>query len=81
LQAIGQSYTITSLQASNSTTGSAVVPLFSGLVNGQVIAAGETLKFSLQSTFTLGSTVSLNYSFTVQETGQTFIYTVQIRTN
>jgi hypothetical protein len=81
LQATGQSYTITNLQATNSTTGSVLVPLFSGLVNGKVIAAGQTVTFSLQTPFTLGSTISLNYSFTVQETGQTFSYAVQIRTN
>ena len=81
LQATGQSYTITNLQATNSTTGSTVIPLFSGLVNGQVIAAGQTVKFSLQTPFTRGSTVNLNFTFTVQETGQTFSYAVQIQTN
>lgn len=81
LTASGQSYTITNLQATNTTTGSSITPFFSGLVNGQVIAAGQTVAFGLQTPFTGGSTVNLNYSFTVQETGATFNYAVQIRTN
>jgi hypothetical protein len=81
LQAIGQSYTIINLQATNSTSGSHVMPLFTGLTNGQVIAPGQTVSFSLQTPFTLGSSVNLNYSFTVQETGQIFSYAIQLRTN
>lgn len=81
LAASGKSYTITNLQATNLTTGSTVVPTFSGLTNGQSIAAGQSVTFKLQSTYTSGSTVNLKYSFVVQETGDTFSYTVQLRTN
>lgn len=81
LRASGQSYTITNLRATNLTGGSSIVPLFSGLSNGQTIADGSTVTFKLQSPFTRGSTVNLRYAFTVQETGATFEYTVQLRTN
>ena len=81
LRASGQSYTITNLTAANLTAGSSVVPLFSGLSNGQTITDGSTVTFKLQSPFTRGSTVNLRYTFTVQETGATFGYTVQLRTN
>lgn len=81
LRAVGQSYTITNLQATNATIGSSIAPLFSGLVNGQTISAGQTVIFSLQSPFTRGSIVNLNYSFTVQETGASFSYTTQLQTN
>jgi len=81
LSAAGQSYTISNLQAINLTNGSAITPLFSGLVNGQIIANGTTATFKLQSPFTLGATVNLKYSFTVLETGNSFSYTVQLRTN
>jgi hypothetical protein len=77
LRASGQSYTITNLQA----TGSPITPLFSGLSNGQTIIDGQTVTFKLQSPFTDGATVSLTYSFTVLETGQTFRYTVLLKTN
>lgn len=78
---VGQSYTISNLQAINLTNGSAITPLFNGLVNGQIIANGTTATFKLQSPFTLGTTVNLKYSFTVLETGNSFSYTVQLRTN
>jgi chitinase len=81
LRASGQNYTIANLTAANLTTGSSIVPLFSGLSNGQTIADGSTVTFTLQSPFTRGSTVNLQYAFTVQETGATFGYTVQLRTN
>lgn len=81
LSASGQSYTITNLQATNSTTGSSITPSFGGLVNGQTIADGQTITFNLQSPFTSGSIVNLNYSFTVQETGVTFRYLIQLQTN
>jgi len=81
LRASGQSYTITNLKATNTTTGSSITPLFSGLSNGQIITDGQTVAFNLQSAFTRGSIVNLNYSFTVQETGATFSYTIQLQTN
>lgn len=81
LQAVGKSYTIANLQAVNSTLGSSITPIFSGLNNGQTLTDGQTATFKLQSPYTGGTTVNLNYTFTVQETGQTFSYTVQLRTN
>jgi hypothetical protein len=81
LRASGQSYTIANLAATNLTAGSSVMPLFSGLSNGQTITDGSTVTFKLQSPFTQGSTINLRYTFTVQETGATFGYTVQLRTN
>ena len=81
LRAAGQSYTITNLQARNLTNGSAITPFFSGLTNGQTIADGQTVTFSIQSPFTGGSIVNLNYSFAVLETGATFNYTIQLQTN
>jgi hypothetical protein len=81
LVANGQSYTVGNLEAVNMTSSSALIPLFHGLLNGQQIGSGQTITFKLQSPFTRGSTVTMRYSFTIQETGQTFSYTVHLRTN
>lgn len=81
LRASGRSYSVGNLTAVNTTTGSSVIPVFSGLSNGQVIADGETASFTLQSPFTSGATVNLVYSFTIVETAQTFSYTVRLTTN
>jgi hypothetical protein len=77
----GRSYTVTNLSAVNLTTGSAVVASFTGLSNGQVIAAGQSASFDLVSDFTRGATVQLRYQFTVLETGDTFQYDVNLKTN
>ena len=77
----GRSFTITNLIASNLTVGSLITPNFGNLANNQVIAAGQSVSFELRSPFTNGQTVNLRYSFTVQETGQTFSYSVGLRTN
>jgi hypothetical protein len=81
LVASGRAYTIASLSAINLTPGSNVAPIFDGLSEGRVINAGETLLFKLRSGFTRNATVNLLYSFKIQETGQTFSYNVQLRTN
>lgn len=81
LRAAGKNYTIANLQAINSTAGSQLLPTFSGLSNGQIINDGQTVTFKLQTPFTGGNTVNLKYSFTIQETGNTFSYTIQLRTN
>lgn len=81
LRASGQSFTIANLAANNLTSGSPITPLFSGLSDGQTITDGQTVTFKLQSPFTRGSTVNLNYSFTIKETGDAFNYTVQLKTN
>jgi hypothetical protein len=72
LKAIGQSYTITGLNASNSTAGSSITPSFGGLTNGQVIAAGNTVTFYLLIPRPSSGRASLSYDFSVVETGQTF---------
>jgi uncharacterized protein involved in type VI secretion and phage assembly len=77
----GRSFTITNLTASNLTAGSLITPTFGNLTINQVIAAGQSVSFELRSPFTNGQTVNLRYSFTVQETGQTFSYSVGLRTN
>lgn len=81
LEARGASFTLTNVSARNLTPGSTVVASFDGLTNGSVIAAGQSLTFSLKTQPTRGATVNLQYSFTVAETGQTFVYTTQVRTN
>jgi len=77
----GRSYTITNLTATNLTTGSTITPSFGNLANNQVINAGQSVSFELRSPFTNGQTVNLRYSFSIQETGQTFSYAVGLRTN
>lgn len=81
LVAKGRSYTVTNLTATNATAGSAIQPVFSGLANGQTIAAGQTVAFKLQSPFTRNRTVDLQYRFTILETGQDFAYSVRLTTN
>jgi hypothetical protein len=81
LAAVGGNFTITGLTAVNQTTGSNVVPSFTGLTQNQAIGAGTSSTFELRSPFTRGATVNLRYSFTLQETGQQFDYAVQLRTN
>ena len=79
--AAGQRYTINGLATANLTVGSSVQPTFGGLVNPQLIEAGQTVRFQLLSPFTGGQTVTLRYSFVVAETGQNFTYSVTLRTN
>lgn len=81
LVAIGRNYTINNMQAVNLTSGSKIQPFFDGLSNGQVIEAGKTVAFKLQSPLTGGATVTLRYSFTILETGDIFNYDVQLKTN
>ncbi|RRD41392.1 hypothetical protein EII18_09720 [Comamonadaceae bacterium OH3737_COT-264] len=81
LVAQGRDFTITNLSAVNLATGSPVAASFDGLRNNQVISAGRSVKFSLRSSFTRNETVSLRYSFTIKETGDTFTYDVALRTN
>mgnify|MGYP003673074961 FL=1 len=81
LRANGRSFRITDLQAVNTTSGSALTPLFDGLQNNQVIGDGETVTFKLQSPLTNGATVNLQFFFRVVETGETFSHAVALRTN
>ena len=77
LRATGRSFTITNLRAASSS----VIPVFSGISNGQIIQDGQTVTFKLLSPFTRGATASITYGFSVLETGQSFEYVVQLRTN
>ena len=74
LKASGQPYTIQNLSAQNLSTGSALVPAFGGLVNGQITPANQTLPFTLQSALARGASGNLSFSFAIKETGQTFSY-------
>lgn len=77
LFASGQSFTITNVEALNTTSGSTVSPAFLGLASGQTITAGQTAIFSLLAGVPTAPTI-LTYKFTVKETGATFLYTVQV---
>ena len=79
LTATGKDYTVTAVQATDST--GKVVPRFDGLATGQVIRAGSTSSFSLVTPLTGGSNVSLIYSFTILETGKSFTVNASGRTN
>ncbi len=74
-------YTVVDLSAVNKTAGSSVVASFTGLSNGQLIANGATVPFTLESSFTKGKTVNLEYRFKIKETGDLFTYNVQLTTN
>ena len=65
-----QSFTIINLNATDGT--GQVVPTISNLSEGLVLADGVAVEFELASPLTGGATVSLNYSFEIQETGETF---------
>lgn len=80
LKASGQSFTVVNLKAINNSS-LAIVPFFNGLVNNQKIDDGQSISFSLHSPFTGGQYANLAYSFTILESGQTFNYTVQLKTN
>lgn len=79
LEAKGSDFTITNLKTSSSNTS--YPAFFEGLSNNQVIEEGEKLNFDLRVMYTKYNTVSLNYSFTVKETGQTFSYKASGKTN
>lgn len=78
IKTAGQSYTVQNLVAQNLSTGSALVPAFSGLVNGQIIPANQTLTFSAQAGLVRGASGNLNFSFMLKETGQTFSFTANV---
>ncbi|MCZ8529588.1 PKD domain-containing protein [Alteromonas sp. PRIM-21] len=65
-----QSFTIINLTATDGT--GQVVPTISNLSEGLVLADGVEVEFELISPLTGGATVTLNYGFEIQETGETF---------
>ena len=81
LRATGASFSVINVAAENMTAGSTVAPSFVGLANSQAIGNGETVTFSLAAERTWGSTVNLRFSFTVRETGHTFVQTLQVTSN
>jgi hypothetical protein len=81
LRAYGQNFTITNLTSTNSTVGSSLVPTFGGLTNGLVVADGSVVSFKLRSPITCNAAVTLNYAFTVLETGKSFSTTRSLRGN
>lgn len=79
LTATGGNFTVNNLSATDST--SKVVPYFANLSNGQTITPGSPVTFSLISPLTRYNTVNLTYTFTIGETGKTFTYFVNLKTN
>ena len=79
LTATGGNFTVNNLSAIDSTAR--IVPYFSNLSNGQTISTGSPLTFDLISPLTKNYTVSLTFTFTIAETGKTFSYSVNLRTN
>lgn len=79
LTAVGKDYTISTLQATDST--GTVVPRFEGLTVGQVIRAGTTATFSLVTPLTGGRTVNLTYSFVTQDATKSFTVNANGLTN
>ena len=66
----GQNFTITNLVVTDST--SQVVPYFTIISEGFELVDGTEVEFELVSPLTRGATVTLNFSFEIQETGDTF---------
>lgn len=79
LTAAGNDFVIRNLSATDA--NSVVVPYFDGLRNGQIIADGTTVEFSIVSPLTGGSQANLNFSFSIEGTNKTFSYSVLLQTN
>lgn len=70
LTALGQDYVITELSATDD--NNLVVPEFSGLVDGQIIAAGDSVDFTLLSPKTGNQQANVVFRFAVEGTDKTF---------
>ena len=70
LLAEGQNFTIVNLVVTDST--SQVVPFFTIISEGFELVENTEVEFELVSPLTRGATVILNFSFEIQETGDTF---------
>ena len=70
LLAAGQNFTVTNISVTDNT--SQVVPYFTVLSDGYELVNGTEVEFELISPLTRGATVVLNFSFEIQETGETF---------
>jgi hypothetical protein len=79
LSAVGGNFTIQNLSAVDA--NGFVIPVFSGLVNAQVITSGSTITFSLVSPLTKYRAANITYKFSILETGNTFSYNMMLTTN
>jgi len=70
LLAQGKDFTITNLTATDST--SQISPFFTVISDGFTLEDGVEVEFELVSPLTGGQTVNVNFSFEIQETGETF---------
>jgi hypothetical protein len=79
LTAAGKDFVIRDLSATDA--NSVVAPYFHGLSNGQIIADGTTVDFSLVSPLTGGAQSNLRFYFSIEGTDKTFSYSVLLQTN
>jgi hypothetical protein len=70
LLAQGQNFTITNLSATDA--NSQVTPFFTIISDGYELADGIEVEFELVSPLTGGATANINFTFEVEETGETF---------
>tara|TARA_B100000676_G_scaffold153733_1_gene151699 strand:+ start:177 stop:2378 length:2202 start_codon:yes stop_codon:yes gene_type:complete len=70
LAAEGQNFTIVNVSAKDSDSN--VEPYFSGIAEGDVLAAGSEVEFELITPLTGGETASLSFDFEIEETGEGF---------
>ncbi|POP52728.1 PKD domain-containing protein, partial [Zhongshania marina] len=79
LEALGTDFNVTSLQAID--RNGIVAPRFVGLVNGDTVSAGSSISFKLETPKTNNQQADLLFSFTIQETGETFSFQRLVKTN
>ncbi len=79
LLAQGQNFTITNLSATDA--NSKVVPFFTTITDGFKLADGVEVEFKLVSPLTKGDTANINFTFKIQETGETFSASYIFRSN
>jgi len=79
LTAAGKDFVIRNLSATDANL--VVAPYFEGLRNGQIIADGTTVEFSLRSPLTRNVQANLNFYFSIEGTNKTFSYSVLLQTN
>lgn len=71
--------TITDLSAVDG--NGVVVPFFENLSNGQVLQAGDQVDFELVSPLTGGNLADIEFTFTIEQTGERFGQQVRLTTN
>lgn len=83
LSASNGDFTVTDLSATRTDGGSSAVgaPSFNGLSDGQVIRAGQSASFGLTLSPTQGRRIGVRYTFTIAETGDSFVADYQARCN